>query len=434
MNKIYLIIEREFLTRVKKKSFILTTLLTPLLFAALMVVPVLVQTIKDTDHKTIAVIDRSGLAQQALENTNELAFKFYPDATLDSLKNTFATEGLYAVVSIGELRNNTPSAVEMYAFKQPNLDVQKNIETRLERVVEQRKLDSYNISGLDTIMNSIKTQLDVKTFLWGEKGEEKASNSTVYMVLSYILSFMIYMFIFMFGNMVMRSVIEEKNNRVIEVIVSSVKPFQLMLGKIVGVASVGLLQFLIWIVLTLGISFIIGGIAAPSAPLPEQQEIVQQATKELGQSKDIIAMIAGINFLPIITSFILYFLFGYLLYASLFAAIGSAVENEADTQQLILPVTIPLIIGIFTMMHTFQYPDSNLSFWASMIPFTSPMVMMARIPFGVPFWEVALSLALLFFTFLAIVWFAGKIYRTGILMYGKKTSLAEMWKWLTYKN
>ncbi len=439
MNKIYLIIEREFLVRVKKKSFILTTVLVPLLLASLMIVPFLIQSIKDTEHKNIAVIDRSGLAQEALENTDELAFTFYNNSSLDSLKTIFKQENLYAIVSIGELHNNTPAAIDMYAFKQPNLDVQKSIEKSMERVVERRKLDAYNIPGLDTIMNSINTRLDVKTFVWDENGDEKASHSSILMGLSYILSFMIYMFIFMFGSMIMRSVIEEKNNRIIEVIISSVKPFQLMLGKIIGVASVGLLQFIIWIVLTLGITTVIGGVfgADSIAPTPVagQEEVIQQATKELGgKSADILAMIAGINFIPIIISFIFFFLFGYLLYASMFAAIGSAVENETDTQQLTIPVTIPLIIGMFLMLHTFQYPDSSLSFWASMIPFTSPMVMMARVPFGVPFWQIALSLSLLFITFLGVVWFAGKIYRVGILMYGKKPSLKEMWKWITYKN
>jgi len=440
MKKIFLIIEREFLSRVKKKSFILTTLLVPLLMAALFVVPFYLQGIKDNEQKTIMVIDHSGLAEQALESAGELTFVFAPATSLDSIKRNFKKEDLYAVLLIGQVNANTPVSLEMYSFKQPNFDVQRTIEQSMKKAIETEKLKAYNIEGLDIILADVKTDLSVKTFIWDESGNEKESNTAVYMGIAYILSFLIYMFIFMFGTLVMRGVIEEKANRIIEVIISSVKPFQLMMGKIIGVASVGLLQFIIWVVLTLGIiiaaqGFIGGGDAGNiMANDAATQEVVQQLTKNTS-STDLLSLIGSVNFLPIIVSFLFFFLFGYLLYASLFAAIGSAVENEADTQQLILPVTIPLIIGLFLMMHAFQYPSSSLSFWTSMIPFTSPMVMMARIPFGVvPLWEILLSLSLLFVTFLAFVWFAGKIYRVGILMYGKKPGLKEMWKWIRYKN
>ncbi len=440
MKKVFLIIEREFLSRVKKKSFIITTLLVPILMAALMIVPFYVQSIKDTEQKNIMVIDHSGIAQQALENSAELNFTFSPEASIDSIKQNFQKEGLYAVLTIGEIENKQP-AVELYSFKQPNLDVQKTIERSLKKTIETEKLKAYNIEGLDTIMTNIKTDLSIKTFVWDESGNEKASNTAIYMGISYILSFLIYMFIFMFGTLVMRSVIEEKANRIVEVIISSVKPFQLMLGKIIGVASVGLLQFMIWVLLTLGILVAAQGFLGSSGSevgnMMQGDAATQEAMHEISKSaasSDMLSLISNINFLPIIISFFFFFLFGYLLYASLFAAVGSAVENETDTQQLTLPITIPLIIGFMLMLHTFQYPNSSLSFWASMIPFTSPMVMMARVPFGVPFWEIALSLTLLFGTFLAFVWFSGKIYRVGILMYGKKASLKEMWKWLKYKN
>ncbi|MDR0296350.1 MAG: ABC transporter permease [Prevotellaceae bacterium] len=439
MKKIFIIIGREFLSRVKKKSFIITTLLVPLFMAALMVIPFYIQGIEDTEQKIIMVIDNSGLAEQALESAGDLTFIFTPTASIDSLRQNFKKEGLYAVLVIGETANNAPVSLTMYSFTQPGLSVQTSIERSLKRVIETEKLKAYDIEGLDAIMADIKTDLSMKTFIWDESGKEKASSSILLMGISYILTFIIYFFIFMFGMLVMRGVIEEKANRIVEVIISSVKPFQLMLGKIIGVASVGLLQFVIWIVLTIGMviavqNFIGGDDAAnvmvQNAATPEAMQGFAKATA----ASDIFSLIGNINFLPIIISFLFFFLFGYLLYASLFAAIGSAVENEADTQQLTLPVTIPLIIGLFIMMHTFQYPNSSLSFWASIIPFTSPMVMMARIPFGVPLWEILLSLSLLFITFLAIVWFAGKIYRVGILMYGKKPGLKEMWKWLRYKN
>jgi ABC-2 type transport system permease protein len=442
MNKIFLIIEREFLTRVKKRSFIITTVLVPLLFAGLMIIPFLIKDLKDTEHKIIAVIDHSGLAEKALESGDEFTFQFKPDASLDSLKKDFSKEKLYAIVSISKLDDNNQPNISIYAFKQTNMDVQKYVERSMEKAVERHKLESYDIKDLNTIMDAIKTTIRVKTFIWGNDGQEKASHTGLSMGIAYILSFVIYLFIFMFGNMVMRGIIEEKASRIIEVIISSVKPFQLMMGKIVGVASVGLLQFIIWIVLTLGIVFFVQGSVALTNTSPESitqsipgnaitAEMTQQITQE---ASSIFLMLGSINFTAIIMAFLFYFLFGYLLYAAMFAAIGSAVENEADTQQLTIPVTIPLIIGIFLMLHAFQYPDSSLSFWASMIPFTSPMVMMARIPFGVPFWQIALSLVLLFITFLIIAWFAGKIYRVGILMYGKKPSLKEMWKWIKYKN
>ncbi|MPN14946.1 putative protein YhaP [bioreactor metagenome] len=255
------------------------------------------------------------------------------------------------------------------------------------------------------------------------------------MAISYIASFLIYMFIFMFGSMVMRGVIDEKSNRVVEVIISSVKPFELMLGKILGVGAVALLQFLIWILLTVGIVF--GAQAIMGVDLSAAGSSIPGAVPDGvpiagGAMGDIFAALAGLNYVYIVLSFLAYFLLGYLLYASMFAAVGSAVDNEADTQQLTLPVTLPLIIGLFIMIHTFRFPDSTLSFWGSMIPFTSPMVMMARVPFGVPDWELALSIVLLLLTFLFMTFLSGKIYRVGILSYGKKATWKDLMKWLKY--
>jgi ABC-2 type transport system permease protein len=440
MKKIFLIIEREFLTRVKKKSFIITTILVPVLLAGLMVVPFFFQSMKDDRQKTIIVIDRSGLAEQALTDTENIVFRFRPEAALDSLKQQFEKEGWYAIVTISPMNEEKQVSIGMYAFRQINMEVQNHVKRNMEKVVEQYKLASYQIPGLDAILAAIKTKIPLKTFVWGDDGKEKASHTGLSMGISYVLSFMIYMFILMFGNMVMRGVIEEKNNRIIEVIVSSVKPFQLMMGKITGVASVGLLQFIIWILLTLVLATVAQGFftVPPAADMMPAitGDIGAEVTKTLESTiaSDILGMLGAINFVAIIAAFLFYFVFGYFLYAALFAAVGSAVENEADTQQLTIPITIPLILGIFIMLHTFQYPDSSLSFWGSMIPFISPMVMMARMPFGVPFWQIALSLSLLFMTFIAIVWFAAKIYRVGILMYGKKPTLREMWKWITYKS
>ncbi|MDR2361959.1 MAG: ABC transporter permease [Prevotellaceae bacterium] len=436
MKKIFLIIEREFTTRVKKKSFIITTILVPVLMAALMVVPFLMQSfLKDTEKKTIAVLDCSGLAAGALMNTDELTFVFFPDASLDSLKQVFRSQSWYAIVDIGAMDDERNVPIGLYSFKQTNLDVQKYVEASMEKAVERYKLEGYNIPGLDAIMDSIRTQLSLKTYLWDDDGKEKASFTFLYMGVSYLFSFLIYIFIVMFGSMVIRGVIEEKASRIVEVIVSSVKPFQLMMGKILGVASVGLLQFIIWVVLTFVIYVVVlQTLLDPSGAAPAAGMSAGGSPLPLSATTDIRAMLESIDFVSIIGAFILYFLFGYLLYASLYAAIGSAVENEADTQQLVLPVTIPLCIGLFIMLHTFQYPNSALSFWCSIIPFTSPMVMMARIPFGVPLWEVALSLSLLLVTFVGMAWIAGKIYRVGILMYGKKASFMQIWQWLVRKG
>jgi len=296
-------------------------------------------------------------------------------------------------------------------------------------------------------LKDIKTNVSIKTFTIGEEGDEKVGMVEIYMAIAYISSFMIYMFIFMFGSMVMRGVIEEKTNRIVEVIISSVKPFELMLGKILGVGSVALLQFIIWVGLTVGIIFgvssfigvdklagneqvtssVMGGAGAG-----DMASVTASLSENSSPMNDVLSALSGVDFVSIILAFLAYFILGYLLYASMFAAVGSAVDNEADTQQLIFPVTLPLIIGLFIMIHTFQYPDSTLSFWGSMIPFTSPMVMMARAPFGVPVWEMALSIGLLFGTFLFMTYVSAKIYRVGILMYGKKATFKDLIKWLKY--
>jgi ABC-2 type transport system permease protein len=443
MSKTFIIIEREFLIRVRKKSFLLMTFLTPIALAALMLMPAYIATLKDNEHKKIAVIDQSGLAPAALENTEYITYTF-ADKSLDSLKKNFGRQNLYAVLEVGELQNNELTAVNLYAKTQVNLDVQHTIERSLRKQVEHHKLGKYNIAGLDTILTSIKSSVSVSTITWDEDGKERRSYTGVYMGIAVLSGMLIYFFIFMFGNMVMRGVIEEKSNRIMEVLVSSVKPFELMMGKILGIAAVGLLQFAIWVLLTLGI------VAAAQVFISSPTEMTE-ASSALTESMNMMAMdsnpaqaanyllpsnvaniLNSINFTVILVSFLLYFLLGYLLYASLFAAVGSAVENETDTQQLTIPITIPITLGIFIMMHTFNYPNSMLSFWGSIIPFTSPIVMMARVPFGVPLWQLALSLGVLAVTFVGAVWLAGKIYRTGVLMYGKKPSFKEICRWIKH--
>ncbi len=436
-DKLFLIISREFSVRVKKKSFIFLTLLTPIFFAALIVMPSVIMTFSSGEKgQKIMVVDKSEVCAPFFKNNDEYTYLFDANADVEKVKKNFASEDLYALVEISPLDSAANVTVSAFSTKQLNIDTKKEIERTVKKAVEKTKLGRYNIENLDAILKDINTEVSVKTFTISEEGDEKLGMVEIYMGIAYIASFMIYMFIFMFGSMVMRGVIDEKSSRVVEVIISSVKPFELMLGKILGVGSVALVQFLIWIGLTVGIIFgvqSVMGIDMAKSQLPAgMAQSVTAMPVDNSPMGDIMSALSGVNFVPIILAFMAFFILGYLLYASMFAAVGSAVDNEADTQQLILPVTLPLIVGLFIMIHTFQYPDSSLSFWGSMIPFTSPMVMMARAPFGVPAWEMALSIVILFGTFLLMTLISSKIYRVGILMYGKKANWKEIIKWLKY--
>jgi ABC-2 type transport system permease protein len=451
MNKIPLIIRREYMTRVRKKSFIIMTLLTPLLFALIFIIPALVMSNKDKDFKKIAVIeDGSDLFKDVIPNTEDTEFDYLSGVRLNDIKNTFSDMGYYGVLYISPQLITTPNAIQLISKKQPPIGLLDHISGSLEKEIERQKLLAYNIENLDEILRSINTSVKVQTIKMDEKGDTKETSTGVSMALAYIGGFLMYMLVFMFGAMVMRGVIEEKTNRVVEVIVSSVKPVQLMLGKIIGIALVGLTQFALWVVLTMAIVMVVKSNILPKDTMEQIQQLPQtfaeadQATAAAGTAavsevqftefQQILANAMNQPWGLIIFSFIFYFLTGYLLYASLFAAIGSAVDNETETQQFMLPVTIPIILALVVAMGTMQNPESSLSFWFSLIPLTSPIVMMARIPFDVPVWQIALSMVLMLLTILGSVWMAAKIYRTGILMYGKKSSYKELWKWLTYKG
>ena len=427
------------------------TLLTPLLFALIFIIPALVMSNKDKDFKKIAVIeDGSDLFKDVIPNTEDTEFDYLSGVRLNDIKNTFSDMGYYGVLYISPQLITTPNAIQLISKKQPPIGLLDHISGSLEKEIERQKLLAYNIENLDEILRSINTSVKVQTIKMDEKGETKETSTGVSMALAYIGGFLMYMLVFMFGAMVMRGVIEEKTNRVVEVIVSSVKPVQLMLGKIIGIALVGLTQFALWVVLTMAIVMVVKSNILPKDTMEQIQQLPQtfaeadQATAAAGtaaasevQFTELQQILANAMNQPwglIIFSFIFYFLTGYLLYASLFAAIGSAVDNETETQQFMLPVTIPIILALVVAMGTMQNPESSLSFWFSLIPLTSPIVMMARIPFDVPAWQIALSMVLMLLTILGSVWMAAKIYRTGILMYGKKSSYKELWKWLTYKG
>ncbi|MCD6200973.1 MAG: ABC transporter permease [Bacteroidales bacterium] len=455
MSKTGLIIRREYLTRVRKKSFIILTLLTPVFMAAMFVIPVLIMTSKGQETKRIAVVEQQGhFFKGKIHSTQYLKFDYLENVRLDSLKKHFDELGYYAILYISPKVGYIPSAVQLISHKQPSIEVVTYISETLKKEIERQKLLAYNIKDLDKILKSVETDIRLKTIIINAAGEEKETSTGIAMALAYISGLLIYMLTFMFGAMVMRGVIEEKTNRIVEVLISSVKPFQLMMGKIIGIALVGLTQFVLWIALTLVLVTATTGVvmhkSKGNSPIQVPTSLFSGNTdqglqtnkantkvigqEELSQAERMLNALKAVNWGLIVGAFILFFLGGYLLYASLFAAVGSAVDNETDTQQFMLPITIPLILALFIAMGTFQNPESQLAFWGSLIPFTSPVVMMARLPFGVPAWQLIVSIVLLFITFIGTTWIAAKIYRTGILMYGKKPTWKEMWKWIRFRN
>ncbi len=445
MNKILLIIEREFMSRVKKKSFIIMTLLTPILFAAMMVIPNLLATMESTSLTKIAVIDDSKQFEGKIKETDYIKLEFLSNKTAENIKKNFEESGYYALLYINKNAISNPDSIILYSNKQPSIDVVSHISNSIEKEIETQKLKTYKIDNIEEIIKSIKTKVDVRTIKLTKEGEEKESNTFGTAAIAYVMGLMMYMMVLLFGTQVMQGVIEEKTNRVVEVIISSVKPFQLMMGKILGVVAVCLVQILAWIVLTYTIGTVAITFFADKKQVKTEQVVTQglqqqnisgdiKAPEKSVSSNEILKMFGGQNVFLILGSFIFYFLFGFLLYAALFAAVGSAVDNVADTQQLVMPVTLPLILAILVMFSGIKSPDGSIAFWFSMIPLTSPVVMLARIPFGVPAWQLALSGTLLIGTFILVTWFAAKIYRTGILLYGKKGSWKEMWKWVRYKN
>ena len=427
-NKIAIILGREYSVRVKKKSFILTTILTPVLLAALFIVPTVLMVVGGKDTEKVMVQDNSGIVAPYLESSSTAEYIIAPEgSSLEQLKADFNNLDVYALVGISELDSANNVQVVAYSAEPLNVDIKSDISRKVNKAVESMKLSLYNISDLDRILAEVRSDVQITTLTLTEEGEKEES-AEIYMALSYVMSLLIYMFIFMFGNMVMRGVIEEKSGRIVEVIVSSVKSVELMIGKILGIALVALTQFFIWVVLTLVLisvaGFLMGG------------DIVgTMESAEVAGMGSILKGISEVRFGYVISCFIIYFVLGYLLYAGMFAAVGAAVDNEADTGQLSIPITVPLILGLFLMIPTFQNPTGQLAFWSSIIPFTSPMVMMARIPFGVvPFWELALSIILLLATALLMAVISAKIYKVGILTYGKKASFKDLWKWIKTKN
>ena len=431
MNKILLIIKREYLTRVRKKSFIIMTILGPILLASLMIIPFWLAT-RPQEAKIIDVKDESNLFADKIKSYKNLTFNFIT-ASKEDAKIDYLQSDRYGLLYIPALDIDDPKGIEFYSRQNPGIEVQSYIQRILKEEIESRKLQKAGIDR-ETLEN-IKTKITINTIKLSEEGE-KDSSAVASTIVGYFASFMIYFFIFLYGVQIMRGVIEEKTSRIVEIIISSVKPFQLMMGKIIGIALVGLTQLLLWVILTFGITSVIFSFQQADNFKNEQAQTTINEPEKTGQASEmfkIVKAIQSINIPLILSTFVFFFIGGYLLYGALFAAVGSAVDNETDTQQFMLPITIPLIIAIVMAQLVLKDPGSSVVFWMSIIPFTSPIIMMMRIPFGVPAFDLILSMTLLIAGFIATTWFAAKIYRVGILMYGKKVNYKEISKWLFYK-
>lgn len=430
MNKLGLIIKREYLTRVKKKSFIIISLLAPFGMILLLALPTLIEIFGGQTDCSIAVIDHTDCYGKYLENDQSANFTMLPADTDEELtRQSFEADGFDAYMVI----NGSPASkdsVKIYSNTTLTIDVVSKIKRDFRDGLREQCIANFSEHSekVDSLFRTINDlHADVTTINITQDGADSESSAIVGFLVSFVVMFLIYMFVLISGSMVMASVVEEKNSRIIEVLVSSVRPFDLMLGKIIGIALTTLTQFFIWFVVASGIMMIasvavpvLGFTTMPAGDMPEvNSNMVQQA----------ISILSGINFAEILILFVLYFIGGYLLYASFFACIGAAVENHNDGQQLMMPLTILIVVALYIAIYAARDPNGIISILGSIVPFTSPIVMMARIPFGVPMWQIALSLVILIGSFILSTWVAARIYRVGILMYGKKASFSELWKW-----
>lgn len=446
MNKTLLILKNEYLKRVKKKSFIILTLLVPFLFAGMFALIIFLSIHNDKEERTIAVYDESALFLGEFKHEGFTKYHFVQKAEYEALKNNLKGSEFYALLYIPQ-SIYTDNTAQLISQKQVPMDLNEQIERKLSRYIEndkrQKVIDETQIPDLEERLASTRTNVRLNTLKISETGEAKKSSSTIAFIASYAMGFIIYFFVFMYGAMVMRSVMEEKKSRIIEVIISSVKPSQLMAGKIIGTALVGLTQVGIWIILGVVALTVVQGFFTPESAQQMGQSIMdaqEQMNPAMAQGADsnkimeVMEMIGNLNIPLILFAFVFYFLMGYLMYSSLLGAVGAAVDNDEDSQQMVFPVTFPLILSIMLLFPIARNPEGPVAFWASIIPFTSPVAMLARIPYGIPTWELLLSMFLLIATTFGAIAVAAKIYRIGLLMYGKKVNLKELIKWLRYKN
>ncbi len=439
MQKTLLIIQREFLNRVKKKSFIILTVLMPFIMAALVFVPIWLSMIEDDEQKAVAVSDTTG--RYIGQFKTDAAYRFVPVSDPDNPAYYADTTQYEAVIRITADLAQQPRGVAIISHKEVSAGLLSYTESVLNEQVRRDKLQRTGIDGLEKIMADLEQEITVPTVKRNAEGDTNSSNTGIAMAAGFLFTFLIYMFVMSYGGMVMQSVMEEKTNRIVELMVSSVKPFQLMMGKIIGISLVGFLQLAIWGVMLAGILFgasvlfgadlgsagqtgmaLQGGMGAEAAAMAVQ-----------GEQNEILTAILGLPFGEMGLLFVLYFVGGYLLYASFFAAVGASVNEQEDSSQFMMPVVLIMVFGLYAAMGSVQNTNGPLAFWASMFPLTSPIVMMVRVPFSVPLWEELLSLVLLYATALGSVWFSARIYRVGVLMYGKKPTLKEWFKWIRYR-
>ena len=456
MSKIGLIISREYRNRVAKKSFLLMTFLTPVLMAALIVTPIFLASIKDDEERIVAVVDQSGLYGEFFETLvcEDCRFEVVKEqgignreegignreqgggveSQLSTLNSQLLTDYSVFLIISDDLAVN-PNALTMYSQKQVPSNIRRFIESSLEDYVEERILASYNIPKLKEMISDAKVDIKATTYKLSDEGVT-TSDSDIASVIGMLTTLLIYMFIFVSGAQVMNSVVQEKVNRIVEVMVCSVKPWELMWGKIIAVGLTCLTQMALWAILTgLIVGVAMGVMDLDLAEISASQAMganMPSDVQELSGMNSSLSALLSIDWDFVFVMFVIYFIGGYLLYSSLFAAIGASVDNEEDTNQFMMPITIIVLFALYAGIYSAENPDGPLAFWCSMIPFTSPMVMMVRIPFDVPIWQLGLSLGLLALTIVGTIWLSAKIYRVGILMYGKKPSLKEILKWIKY--
>lgn len=437
MSKVLIIIQREYATRVKKKSFVILTILMPFIFAALVFVPLWLASIEDNEQKTVAVSDTTGRYLPAFKN--DASYRFVPVADPNNSAYYSDTTHYEAVVSITADLAKNPKGVTIYSHKEVPGGLLTYVETVLNEEVRRDKLKATGIAGLDRIIDDVQSEITVPTVKRNAQGEDSVSSTTIALTAGFAFTFLIYMFVMTYGGMVMQSVMEEKTNRIVELMVSSVKPFQLMIGKIVGIALVGFTQLLIWGVMFAAIVMVAGTVFGLSAAAPDTAAMagpMVPGAADLATQSSSVQLYSAITNLPMAemaVMFVLYFVGGYLLYASFFAAVGASVNEQEDSSQFMMPVIIVLVFALYAAMGSADNTNGPLAFWTSLFPLTSPVVMMVRIPFSVPLWQEVLSIALLYGTALLFIWGSARIYRVGILMYGKKPSVKEMIRWMRYK-
>ena len=444
MKRLGIIIQREYLQIVGKKSFIFTTLLLPILMLALCIfLPVALANVKSSETKTVAVAADPVAQHYAdrLTNTDEYEFVNVGKAMtstemLEYYQANKESLSLYAVVYLPDSMART-GCFTIYSDQSVAGSLERAVETELVEVMEEERIKSYGIEGLDEIMRQCSVSMNVKSVKWNESGDEQLSSAVVGEIIGFALSFLTYMFVLLYGAMIMNGVIEEKTNRIVEVIVSSCRPMELMLGKIIGVALVGFTQIIIWSAMLFIASIVLGvsfGVTQLGGDLSSVGDVATVAAStpaiEPGSIQEIYQMVMSVNYAQIFGFFLVYFVGGYLLYASLFAAFGSAVDQPSDASQFMSPIIMVMLFAFYAGMFSIENPDGPLAWWCSLIPFTSPIVMMIRLPYDVPVWELILSIAILFGSAFGILYLAGRIYRTGILMYGKKVSFKEILKWI----